>query len=110
MPCVQLTTTLSKLLHCPQSDRRFASAEGDLVTFLNVWRAWHEADRSKRWCGAHFLNYRNLLRAADIRRQLEFALRCAGLLAERYCHAPERHTCGVHTHLPHQSRISRLSL
>ena len=47
------------------------------MTFLNVWRAWHEADRSKRWCGTHFLNYRNLLRAADIRRQLEFALKCA---------------------------------
>ena len=47
------------------------------MTYLNVWRAWNEADRSKRWCGAHFLNYRNLLRAADIRRQLEFALRCA---------------------------------
>ncbi len=60
---------------------RFTSAEGDLVTFLNVWRAWHEADRSKRWCGAHFLNYRNLLRAADIRRQLEFALRCAAAIA-----------------------------
>ncbi len=47
------------------------------MTFLNIWRAWNEADRSKRWCGAHFLNYRNLLRAADIRRQLEFALRYA---------------------------------
>ena len=47
------------------------------MTYLNIWRAWSEADRSKRWCGAHFLNYRNLLRAADIRRQLEFALRCA---------------------------------
>ncbi len=52
------------------------------MTFLNVWRAWHEADRSKRWCGAHFLNYRNLLRAADIRRQLEFALRCAAAVAD----------------------------
>ena len=60
--------------------RRFASAEGDLVTFLNIWRAWNEADRSKRWCGRHFLNYRNLLRAADIRRQLEFTLKCAAAL------------------------------
>ena len=47
------------------------------MTFLNIWRAWNEADRSKRWCGRHFLNYRNLLRAADIRRQLEFTLKCA---------------------------------
>lgn len=56
---------------------RFAAAEGDLIAYLNVWRGWEEADRSKRWCAAHMLNYHNLLRAADIRRQLSYALRCA---------------------------------
>lgn len=56
---------------------RFATAEGDLIAYLNVWRGWEEADRSKRWCAAHMLNYHNLLRAADIRRQLTYSLRCA---------------------------------
>lgn len=56
------------------------------MTFLNIWRAWNEADRSKRWCGGHFLNYRNLLRAADIRRQLEFTLKCAAAAVRTLAH------------------------
>lgn len=54
---------------------RFAAAEGDLVTYLNIWRAWCEAGRDRRWSHRHCLNHRNLLRAADIREQLEYRCR-----------------------------------
>ncbi len=29
---------------------RFAVAEGDLVTLLNVWRGWQEDGGSRHWC------------------------------------------------------------
>ena len=49
---------------------RFAVAEGDLVSYLNVWRAWEAAGRSKKWAVAHRVMHRSLLRAADIRGQV----------------------------------------
>lgn len=54
---------------------RFASAEGDLVTYLNVWKAWNDSGRDRRWAHRYCLNHRNLLRAADIRTQLEYQAR-----------------------------------
>lgn len=55
---------------------RFAVAEGDLVTYLNVWKAWEAAGRSGRWAHRHLINHRTMLRAADIRRQLLQHLWC----------------------------------
>ncbi len=49
---------------------RFAVAEGDLVTYLNVWKAWDASGRAGRWAHKHLVNHRTMLRAADIRRQL----------------------------------------
>lgn len=45
-------------------------AEGDLVSYLNVWRAWEQSGRSKKWAVAHRVMHRSLLRAADIRAQV----------------------------------------
>ncbi len=55
--------------------RRFAVGEGDLVTYLNVWKAWQESGRDRRWAARNCLNHRTLLRAADIRSQLCHHLR-----------------------------------
>lgn len=49
--------------------RSFAVAEGDLISYINVWRAWEESGRNKRWAVAHRVMHRNMLRAADIRNQ-----------------------------------------
>lgn len=56
---------------------RFAAAEGDPVTALNVWAAWsREGSRkrgpkaSSRWCARQGLDLRVLLRAGDVRQQL----------------------------------------
>ncbi|KAI7836590.1 hypothetical protein COHA_009551 [Chlorella ohadii] len=48
---------------------RFAVAEGDLISYLNVWKAWEESGRSKKWAIANYVMHRSLLRAADIRNQ-----------------------------------------
>ena len=54
---------------------RFAVGEGDLITFLNIWRGWEEFGRSRKWCYKNFVNHRTMLRAADIRNQLQRHLR-----------------------------------
>lgn len=54
-------------------------AEGDLVSFLNVWKAWDESGRNRRWAARNAVSQRAMLRAADIRGQLEAHLRRLGL-------------------------------
>lgn len=49
--------------------RNFEVAEGDLITLLNVYKAFEE-ERTKEFCGRNFLIYRNLKRAHEIRQQL----------------------------------------
>ena len=50
--------------------RLFAVAEGDHVTMINVYRAFLENNKSSQWCHQHFLNYKGLMRATEIRNQL----------------------------------------
>lgn len=50
--------------------RHFEVAEGDLITLLNVYSAFVANGRTKEFCGRHFLIYRNLKRAYEIRGQL----------------------------------------
>ncbi|MEW5297962.1 MAG: hypothetical protein WDW36_001135 [Sanguina aurantia] len=57
---------------------KFASVEGDMVTFLNVYHAWQKKGRSPRWSADHFINHQSMLKAEEVRRQLEAQLR-------RYC-------------------------
>ena len=54
---------------------RFAVGEGDLITFLNIWKGWEGSRRSPKWCYKNFINHRTMLRAADIRNQLQRHLR-----------------------------------
>lgn len=48
----------------------FAVAEGDLISYLNVWRAWNDEGRRQRWCSENGIDRRAMLRAADVRTQL----------------------------------------
>lgn len=50
--------------------RKFSVAEGDHITLLNVFRAFVASGNSSRWCKEHFLNYRGLCRANELRDQL----------------------------------------
>jgi ATP-dependent RNA helicase DDX35 len=64
---------------------RFAAAEGDLVTLLNVWRAWQENGRSSRWCASNCLNPHALTKAAEVRAALLAACRRMGLPQPESC-------------------------
>ena len=54
---------------------KFAAAEGDLVTLLNAQRGWREYGRDPRWCDRHFLSHQSLLKAEEVRIQLENTMR-----------------------------------
>ncbi|EDO19552.1 hypothetical protein Kpol_1018p85 [Vanderwaltozyma polyspora DSM 70294] len=49
---------------------RFFVPESDHLTLLNVFSQWKSNRYSHLWCTKHFLNYRSLKRANDIRIQL----------------------------------------
>ncbi|XP_062501947.1 probable ATP-dependent RNA helicase DHX35 isoform X2 [Corticium candelabrum] len=53
----------------------FSVYEGDHLTMLNVYKAFISHKKSARFCHKHFLNYRVLCRAVDIREQLIKTLR-----------------------------------
>ena len=53
----------------------FSCAEGDHITLLNVYLAFVREGKSSRWCSKHFLNFRSLSRAVEIRSQLVHYLR-----------------------------------
>jgi len=50
--------------------RKFSANEGDLVTLLNVWKAYRAGSQSSQWCQEQFLVSRHLLFAAEVRKQL----------------------------------------
>ncbi|KAK9846930.1 hypothetical protein WJX84_012141 [Apatococcus fuscideae] len=58
-----------------EAQSKFATAEGDLVTYLNVWKAWEDSGRNRKWAERNLVSQRVLLRAADIRNQLLYHLR-----------------------------------
>ncbi|VDL81617.1 unnamed protein product [Nippostrongylus brasiliensis] len=55
--------------------RRFAAEEGDHIALLNVYTMFLQNNKSKKWCSDHFLNYRGLCRAENVRSQLVRLLR-----------------------------------
>ncbi|KAG7553604.1 hypothetical protein FFLO_02959 [Filobasidium floriforme] len=51
--------------------RKFTAEEGDHLTLLNAYNAFVRYGRqSPKWCASHKLNYKALLRAVSIRKQL----------------------------------------
>lgn len=70
--------------------KRFSVEEGDHMTMLNVYTKFVENGRSKKWCSDHFVNYRGLMRADNVRSQLVRLLKrfeipkvsCRGLISE----------------------------
>nr|XP_039250011.1 probable ATP-dependent RNA helicase DHX35 [Styela clava] len=52
--------------------RKFAVAEGDHITMLNVYNAFvNEGNETKRWSNRYCLNFERLKRACQLRKQLE---------------------------------------
>jgi hypothetical protein len=56
-----------------KSRQRFASASGDLITLLRVYQGWNANKNHSakvKWCHDHFINWRTMEKAGNIRRQL----------------------------------------
>ncbi|XP_010277715.1 PREDICTED: probable pre-mRNA-splicing factor ATP-dependent RNA helicase DEAH9 isoform X2 [Nelumbo nucifera] len=49
---------------------RFAVAEGDHVTYLNVYKGFLESGKSSQWCYKNFINYHAMKKVIEIREQL----------------------------------------
>lgn len=51
--------------------RKFEVHEGDLITYLNVFTALEKnADNARTWCMQHFVNYKAMRRAYEIKSQM----------------------------------------
>ena len=59
-----------KKLLADSARQRFTIPGGDMLTYLNVFNQWVDADFSKPWCLENFLQERSLNRARDVRDQL----------------------------------------
>ncbi|SCU85369.1 LAME_0D01090g1_1 [Lachancea meyersii CBS 8951] len=53
-----------------QARARFFVPESDHLTLLNVYAQWKANNYSASWCRRHFLQFKSLQRAKDIREQL----------------------------------------
>ncbi|KAJ4981825.1 hypothetical protein NE237_032662 [Protea cynaroides] len=49
---------------------RFAAAEGDLVTYLNVYKGFLQSGKSSQWCHKNCINYQAMKKVIEIREQL----------------------------------------
>lgn len=60
--------------------RKFAAAEGDHLTLLNVYQAFvTKGKKEARWCREHYLDYKAMSRAVSIRAQLKRYLERFGI-------------------------------
>ncbi len=79
--CVYEVVTIASMLHVrhvwspggkKSRDARsqFAVKEGDLVTYLNVWRGWEQNRRSPKWAYKNYIWHKSLCRAQEIRNEM----------------------------------------
>nr|XP_011465801.1 PREDICTED: probable ATP-dependent RNA helicase DHX35 [Fragaria vesca subsp. vesca] len=57
----------------------FAAAEGDHVSFLNVYKAFLQSGKSSQWCHKNFINYQAMKKVLEIREQLRRTARRLGI-------------------------------
>ncbi|XXG66746.1 hypothetical protein AAC387_Pa06g0259 [Persea americana] len=58
----------------------FAVAEGDHVTYLNVYKGFLHSGKSSQWCHKNFINYQAMKKVVEIREQLHKLLRRLGIV------------------------------
>ncbi|KAG5458840.1 MAG: hypothetical protein BJ554DRAFT_860, partial [Olpidium bornovanus] len=59
-----------KKLFADKARQNLTKPGGDHLTLLNVWDQWQETGDSMQWCYEHFVQYRSMTRARDVRDQL----------------------------------------
>ena len=60
-----------KAIHADAARKSFFEPGGDHLMLLNVYTQWAEFGYTRQWCVEHFIQYRSMCRARDIRDQLE---------------------------------------
>ncbi|KAK9706754.1 hypothetical protein RND81_07G149800 [Saponaria officinalis] len=59
---------------------RFAAAEGDHVTFLNVYKGFLQSGKSSKWCQRNFVNYHAMRKVLETREQLKKTAQRLGIV------------------------------
>ncbi|KAL0535021.1 hypothetical protein IC582_029333 [Cucumis melo] len=59
---------------------RFAAAEGDHVTFLNVYKGFLQSNKSSQWCHKNFINYQAMKKVMEVREQLRRIAQRLGII------------------------------
>ncbi|OMJ77262.1 hypothetical protein SteCoe_23171 [Stentor coeruleus] len=59
-----------KIMHADNARMSFSCRDGDHLTLFNVYSQWEEANFSSIWCRDHFIQYRSMNKARDIKEQL----------------------------------------
>ncbi|KAJ1674374.1 ATP-dependent RNA helicase, partial [Spiromyces aspiralis] len=67
------------------AQKKFMSADGDHLTYLNMLRAYLESDGDREWSRSHFINIRNMQYVLNVRRQLIGLCRRLGMDVEMSC-------------------------
>ncbi|CAK9148192.1 unnamed protein product [Ilex paraguariensis] len=63
-----------------EAKMRFAAAEGDHVTFLNVYKGFLQSNKSSKWCHKNFVNYHAMKKVVEIREQLRRVAQQLGIV------------------------------
>lgn len=58
---------------------RFAAAEGDHISFLNIYRGFLDSGKSSQWCYRNYINYNAMKKVIDIREQLRRLIKRLGI-------------------------------
>ncbi|BFG27882.1 hypothetical protein CerSpe_141560 [Prunus speciosa] len=58
----------------------FAAAEGDHVSFLNVYKGFLQSGKSSQWCHKNFVNYQAMKKVLEIREQLRRTAQRIGIV------------------------------
>lgn len=58
---------------------RFAAAEGDHVTYLNVYKGFLQSGKSSQWCHRNFVNYQAMKKVIEVREQLRRVAKRLGI-------------------------------
>ncbi|KAK1320061.1 putative pre-mRNA-splicing factor ATP-dependent RNA helicase [Acorus calamus] len=57
---------------------RFSVAEGDHITYLNVYQGFLRSGKSSQWCHKNFINYQAMKKVVEIREQLRKLMKQLG--------------------------------
>uniref|UniRef100_A0A1D1XQH4 RNA helicase n=1 Tax=Anthurium amnicola TaxID=1678845 RepID=A0A1D1XQH4_9ARAE len=62
-----------------EAKQQFAVAEGDHVTYLNVYKGFLASGKSPQWCHRNLINYQAMKKVVEIREQLSKLLKRLGI-------------------------------